>query len=1162
MKITLKNFRCYENSCFDFGDQGLTLLSGSSGSGKCMGKDTNILMYDGTIKKIQDIKTGELIMGDDSTSRTVLSTCNGKDMLYQIIPSKGKPYIVNSKHILTLKGDKPSYTYIKDIGKWRVTYMENSKLKSSDFDNQNNAFNFYQSLDTNPVNDICIEDYLKLGEENQSHNYTFHVAVNFEEKTIDVDPYLIGVWFGGGINKNSNANINVINRISKILQTSSDTLLKFDETIISSGIGDSKHIPYEYKTNSRENRLKLLAGIIDISKNVCNNTIKIVQKTKQVAYDIQYIALSLGFMAETICTKYNYQILISGNNLDTIPTYKKLYKRKQSKSVTEHKFKVNQLGLGEYYGFELDGNGRYLMGDFKVTHNTSILLGIYFALFGTGNKLAMYGKTSCTVVLEVDGMTITRTKRPNRLVVKTDDNEYEDEAGQFIINKKYGESFKTTGYISQNARDSFILMSPIEKLAFLESFAFNDINLSQIKKRCKDLIKERNETLLKTTSQLEMASLMIKEMEKPVKVPFPLKCSKKNREKSIKNEIIRNKNAVIRIKKLRKNIKKLENELHSLQVLNAKIQSKQESLESVIEKLADLSLEKDNSSYVGDDKLNEYENQLSIIISQRELISLQDRYDEDVIRLQNMKEEESNNNIAKITSIEDKLWKEYSIEECDTTIREYKQIVKDLEKLNDLRNNLTNYKVDENQLSTFVQELKEAKNTLEVKRKLLDKLDMQQEIFKCPSCETPLRFNENELHIHEDEHYNENELADISKDISNVEEEIVNLKRKITSLETTIPIKQNKLARYKEILLSISDIEDQYEEIPSIDEMKSELEYIRSYKSSQEELTRQLNKLKELKEMNKYSSTITSFEKSIARQSEKIQKIQKMKEETNSDNTYNEEEIRSKIIKQKQNKEKLVSIGNDIKQFKIQQSTCEHQLDSIKSRHIEKYKVIKDETELKSDISEKMSELSNLITTQNEHQTNVDNIEKYQEYVKAKENYDTWSQKIKTLQQEELECRKLYASVTLLREKILEAESIAMLNIISSINTHSQSYLDAFFPDNPISVKLVPFKESKSGAKKGTKKPQINLEIEYKGMEADINMLSGGELSRVVLAYALALGEMFNTPLMLLDECTSSLDQDLTNIVMDGIRENFTDKLVVIIAHQTVKGVFDKVVEI
>ena len=181
----------------------------------------------------------------------------------------------------------------------------------------------------------------------------------------------------------------------------------------------------------------------------------------------------------------------------------------------------------ENSSFDFGDQGLTLLSGPSGAGKTSIMLGIYFALFGTGTKLAMYGKTSCSVKLEFTSgfaggpsMVITRTKRPNRVVVQTDGNEYEDEAAQSIINNTFGNSFKTTGYISQNARDSFILMSPIEKLAFLEKFAFQDINLLQIKKRCKDLIKERNETLLKTNAQLEMATAMIEEMEKPENIDF------------------------------------------------------------------------------------------------------------------------------------------------------------------------------------------------------------------------------------------------------------------------------------------------------------------------------------------------------------------------------------------------------------------------------------------------------------------------------------------------------------------------------------------------------------------------------------------------------------------------------------------------------------------
>jgi ABC-type transport system involved in cytochrome bd biosynthesis fused ATPase/permease subunit len=82
-------------------------------------------------------------------------------------------------------------------------------------------------------------------------------------------------------------------------------------------------------------------------------------------------------------------------------------------------------------------------------------------------------------------------------------------------------------------------------------------------------------------------------------------------------------------------------------------------------------------------------------------------------------------------------------------------------------------------------------------------------------------------------------------------------------------------------------------------------------------------------------------------------------------------------------------------------------------------------------------------------------------------------------------------------------------------------------------------------------------------MEADLSMLSGGELSRVNLAYTLALGEIFNTPLMLLDECTASLDQELTSVVIEGIKENYAGKMVIVVAHQVIVGLsFDREIKV
>ena len=80
-----------------------TMIMGPPGHGKCLGKNTPVIMYDGSIKMVQNIKAGDAIMGDDSTPRKILSTCTGKETMYKIHQSYGDEYIVNESHILSLK---------------------------------------------------------------------------------------------------------------------------------------------------------------------------------------------------------------------------------------------------------------------------------------------------------------------------------------------------------------------------------------------------------------------------------------------------------------------------------------------------------------------------------------------------------------------------------------------------------------------------------------------------------------------------------------------------------------------------------------------------------------------------------------------------------------------------------------------------------------------------------------------------------------------------------------------------------------------------------------------------------------------------------------------------------------------------------------------------
>ena len=90
---------------------------------------------------------------------------------------------------------------------------------------------------------------------------------------------------------------------------------------------------------------------------------------------------------------------------------------------------------------------------------------------------------------------------------------------------------------------------------------------------------------------------------------------------------------------------------------------------------------------------------------------------------------------------------------------------------------------------------------------------------------------------------------------------------------------------------------------------------------------------------------------------------------------------------------------------------------------------------------------------------------------------------------------------------------------------------------------------------------KIDLAVTMDGIQSDINSLSGGEFARVVLSFAIAMAEMNNIRTLLLDESFSSLDACTTETVLDAIKENYTGQ-VIVIAHQTTKGVFDAVVEL
>ena len=778
---------------------------------------------------------------------------------------------------------------------------------------------------------------------------------------------------------------------------------------------------------------------------------------------------------------------------------------------------------------------------------TSILKAFNFVLYDNEKKPVMNGKNSCSVEFVYNESTIvTRTKKPNRLLVTYNETEYEDDAGQEIINTIFGKNFDITSYMAQNAINSFILMSPTDKLLFLENFAFKNVDIELIKSRCKSIIQTHYNTLNRTTNELEMLRNMFGDLTEPEEVKFPIKT--KDKEKSIKNQQIKYKNCDVLIKKARNSIGKMNKELSDLRVLNSFIESNNDNIESLSEKLNNLKLE--DVEYIGDDTLDDYKNRLNSLISRRKYTELDAKIKEDTEKLEEMKKSEIDEYQRELADIQSKLWKEYTREEVEDNISSIKTYIEDIQRVNLLKKQIS-FEVHLEQLDIDKNKLEELRTTLETKQKILEQVKLQKEIFRCPSCESSIKFKDNNLFL-VDSHFDNIDI----ENVDDLQADINLIKTQIKKLETSINRDENNLQKKQSIEEQINQIVSEYDEefdYSAEKSLKGDLKDLENYLNSQNTLEQKKIPIEESITHSHFSISYKLLRSSIASQKIQLKELSKGEIEEDMD----EEELRKIISEEEKNKIRFEKANRDRRVIQNDITKNTRKIDGLKATHIELYKNIKKEDEIVDEIKSEQSNIVDYETTKKELGDVLEQIEKYNKYVEDLDKYNSYKTKIEELGVKENKDKKIYNASLLLKEKILEAESIAIINIINSINHHAQYYLEQFFPDNPILVKLLSFKENN---KTKNNKPCINIEIDYKGMDCDINMLSGGELSRINLAFTLALSEIFNNPILLLDECTSNLNQELTTLVFDTIKESFSTKTVIIIAHQIVEGIFGEII--
>ena len=377
--------------------------------GKCLGIDTPVLMYGGRKKMSQDVEVGDFLTGPDGEPREVLSLVRGNEEMYRITPHKGDPYTVNEIHILSFKLNS-------DGTKWAKIYA-GKKYYPGDIVN------------------LSVMEYLGLCGRKKHHLKGWKSeAIRFPQgymavKGGELPAYMLGIWLGDGssskpviytpepeiedyIDRYANAKGCLVTKYQQrgckslsINTGMTGSLFKnpFTAELRRLDLIKNKHIPFNYLTASKEERLLLLAGLLDTDGYYNGEGLyEIITKYKKLNDGIVFLCNSLGFRACSKLVKKGiksigfvgeyYRINITGD-VAQIPVKvqrKKATGYKPKRNVNTSGIKVEPIGKGDYYGWSLGGDKLFLLGDFTVTHN-SALAGVLAKNFSTAGKSVYLG---------------------------------------------------------------------------------------------------------------------------------------------------------------------------------------------------------------------------------------------------------------------------------------------------------------------------------------------------------------------------------------------------------------------------------------------------------------------------------------------------------------------------------------------------------------------------------------------------------------------------------------------------------------------------------------------------------------------------------------------------------------------------------------------------
>jgi hypothetical protein len=353
-------------------------VSVSSGHG-CFAAGTQMMRASGDAVAVEEIRVGDQLMGPDGASvRNVLELKRGREAMYRFIYSDGTSHTFNESHILCLVATNSKG---RRVAGQKIT--------------------------------VTVREWLTWGEDKKRCHAVYRSGVQTFEggsTELPVPAYVLGLWLGDGDTAQAaitTGDPEVDDAFAAWVESLGCTVRREENSANSwrlyarrpdgrrsnpamqalrcAGLGEQKRIPREYMRASLADRLELLAGLIDTDGHLDNGSggFDFVQKSEHMARDVAWLARSVGCHAtvrrvQKVCVNNGvhgtYWRVTIGRNVEMIPVRlarKKPPPRPKQRQNLHFSIKaVEALGEGDYFGFVLDGDSRFLGHDFTVLHNT------------------------------------------------------------------------------------------------------------------------------------------------------------------------------------------------------------------------------------------------------------------------------------------------------------------------------------------------------------------------------------------------------------------------------------------------------------------------------------------------------------------------------------------------------------------------------------------------------------------------------------------------------------------------------------------------------------------------------------------------------------------------------------------------------------------------